>query len=305
MDVMKPDTPETQPSKSSFLKLFATGLIVCLLALGALIGLAYPLAKPEGISNAIIWAISHWWVAFGIGALGLILRGLISRLAIGKALFAYLLPAAVVMVLIGICQLVFPDLGFREELFGYLPLVLAFYLIGLMWASLLAKGSEQTTFLRSVLPGIVGGALIVGLVAVPVFRSNAFIYHKAFALKISERTVKEGAIVAEGAVDIKKPGDYAFSAPRYTYDIAAEGDAGGTSIEYGKIIWGAAGEPKAGSTGTYPMRIRWEKNVPATQQELLEGSIDGDVVTLEVRGSAPDQKELLFSLYAPSQGRAN
>jgi hypothetical protein len=305
MEVMNAETLENQPPKSSFLKLLATGLIVWVLALVALVGLAWPVAKPEGVSNAIIWAVSHWWVAFGIGALALIIRGLISRRAVAQPLFAYLLPAALVTALVGICQLIFPDLGFREELFGFLPLVLAFYLIGLVWASLLAKGSGQGTFIRSVLPAILGGTLIVGLVAVPVFGSNAFIYHKAFDLRISDRSLKEGAIVAEGVLEIKKPGDYVFSAPRYSYNMPPDENTDLSTIEYGRITWGAAGEPKAGIGGSYPMSIRWEKNVPASQRELVENTVDGEMIKVEVRDAAAEKKELLFSLYAQLPDKGN
>ncbi len=296
---MNPENPETKPHKSDFLKLFATGLLAWAVGSLILLGLAWPIAKPESASIAAVWAISYWWAAFAFGAVAMIAHGLISRLKLGRALAAYLLPAVLLAVFAGICQLIYPDAGFREDLFSYLPLILVFYFLGLLWSSLAKSGTEQTTFIRSVMPAMVGGIVILGLVAVPVFRSNAFIYHKAFDLKVSKRALQNGGITADVVLDIHKPGTYSFAAPRYIYSAFDEMSATDSMIEYGEITWGTAGEPKGGSTGSFPLQIRWIKNVPKSEKDLVDQESFEDGVVMEVRDPSEQNEEILFSIFAP------
>ncbi|MEX1114837.1 MAG: hypothetical protein WEB53_06280 [Akkermansiaceae bacterium] len=286
-------------SKSAFTKLLSTGLIGWALGVLILLGLAWPIAKPESFAIAVIWAISHWWAAFALGAVLLIARGLISRLAIGSAMLAYLLPATILLAVAGICQLVYPDRGFREDLFSYLPLVLIFYIIGLIWSSLSKDETDQAGFIRAVLPAALGGLIILGFVAVPVFSSNAFIYHEAFDLKVTDRKLQNGSIAANAVLEIRKPGNYNFTAPRYIYSAFEEMGATDSTIEYGQITWGTAGEPKPNATGSYPFQVRWLKNVPTTEKELADRLEYEDPITMEVRDPSKETEQPIYNIYAP------
>lgn len=301
---MTVENPAHVSSKSAFTKLLASGLIGWVLGTLVLLGLAWPIAKPESVAIAVIWAISYWWAAFALGAVLLVARGLVSRLAIGSALLAYLLPAAILIAVAAICQLVYPDRGFREDLLSYLPLVLIFYVIGLIWSALSKDETHQAGFIRAVLPATLGGIIILGFVAVPVFSSNAFIYHQAFDLKISNRSLKDGGIAADAVLEIRKPGNYSFTAPRYIYSAFEEMSATDSTIEYGQITWGAAGEPKANATGSYPFQIRWKQNVPKTEKELVERSEFEDPITVEVRDPSKEGEQPIYSIYAAQPSAA-
>ena len=296
---MNSENPETATPKSSFAKRLATGLIGWALGTVVLFGAAWPMAKPESVSIAAIWTISHWWIPYAFGAVLLIVRGLVSRLSMGTALLAYLLPVALLTGVAGICLLVYPENNLRADLFGYLPLVLLFYFVGFLWMSLAKSGTANTAFLRSVLPAILGGVTVLGLVAVPVFNSNSFIYRNAFGLVISKTAVANGAMVADAVLEVRKPGRYEFTAPRYFYSEYEDKTGSDMGIELGKITWGSAGTPKESVPGTYPLQIRWEKNIPATATELTARTTPEDRISLDVHKPAVESKELIFSIYAP------
>ncbi len=291
-------THELGSSKSDFFKLFATGLFGCIVATLALLGAAWPVGHAESLAPAAMWAISQWWIAFVFGGVLLVLRGLLSRMSISTALAAYLLPAAAFMAIVGIFLAIYPDPGFRTDLFGFMPLILIFYICGFLWMTFAKSGTPNTAFLRSVLPAIVGGVIILGLVAVPVFRSNNFIYRNTFGWVVTKRAITNGELIADAVLEIRKPGTYDFAAPRYSYPDNKEQANTVSLIELGKITWGPAGAPKEGVPGIYPLQIRWEKNIPAALPTNLPPYSDEDMVTLEVRDPSSESKDLIFSVSA-------
>lgn len=288
----------TQTSKSAFTKLFATGLLGWLIGGLLLFGAAWPIIKPEVVPIAVVWALSYWWVAFVFGAVLLVIRGLLSRVAFGSALLAYLLPAGLLWGITVVCQLIYPNQGFGEDLRAYLSLVVLFYIIGLGWAMSSKDVSGNSTLLRAVLPAIMGGMIIHGLVAVPVFNSNAFKYHKAFALSVSKRALQAGGLTADAILEIRKPGSYVFTSPRSIDSGYEDMDEMDSVFENGEITWGSAGAPKEGSTGAYPFQIRWLKSVPATETALAHPGEADNFVTVEVWSPAVNPAELLISVYA-------
>lgn len=294
---MNSKSNEVDASKSTFSKLFLTGLLGWVVGSLLLFGAAWPLGPSESASTATMWAISHWWIAFLFGAILLVVRGLISRLSIGTALFAYILPAASLMAVVGICLAIYPDRGFRSDLFSYIPLILIFYILGFLWMTFAPKDSEKSTFLRAVLPAVIGGIIVLGLVTVPVFRSYNFIYRNAFGLVVTKNTVSNGTMTAHAVLEIRKPGNYDFVAPRYS-PYNGEESVMDTSVELGKITWGAAGIPKEGVPGTYPLQIRWEKNIRDVKSDPSYPTFDEDVVYLEVRDPSDASKELMFNISA-------
>jgi len=149
-----------------------------------------------------------------------------------------------------------------------MALVLAFYVLGFLWMLIDPGSSANTAFIRVVLPAMIGGLVVLGLVAVPVFSSNHIIYRDAFGPSVSKATVANGAMVADVVLEIHKPGNYAFSAPRFIYGGEMEMSDAGPPLEYGKITWGAAGPPKEGSTGnlsiTDPLGEKHSQNPTTT-----------------------------------------
>lgn len=293
---MNTEPPEKPVPMSAFAKLLATGLAGWVLGNLVLFGAAWPVGHAETPAIAAMWAISHWWIAFAFGAVLLIARGLLSRVSFGTALMAYLLPAALLSAIAGICVAVYPDQGFSSDLLGYMPLALIFYVFGFLWMSFVKSGSGNTAFLRSVIPATVGGVSILGLIAVPVFKSNNFIYRNAFGLEVSKTAITNGAMVADAVLKIHKSGHYDFTAPRFIYSEQITDTE--SAIELGKITWGPAGAPKEGAPGTYPFQIRWEKNIPPTMAEMRQHMPDDDMIYLEVRDPADASKELLYNITA-------
>lgn len=299
---MSAEKSEFVASKSNFTNLLASGLAGWVVGTLGLLGVGWFSANPQTFSLAVVWAISHCWIAFAFGAVVLILRGVMSGASLGAPLLAYLLPAAVLTAVVGICQLVYPDQGFREDLLSYLPLVLPFYLIGLAWAAVAKEETRKAPLIRAVIPALLGGLIILGMVAVPVFNSNAFVYHNAFDLKVSKRDLQQGVMTADAVLEIRKPGTYAFSVPRYTLPELEGFSAPDFVIEYGTITWGAAGEPKTGLTGVYPLQIRWQKNVHATGRELLERGLEEEPVTMQIHDPASKETTPLVCIYAEVPG---
>ena len=211
---------------------------------------------------------------------------------------AYLLPAASLMAIVGICLAIYPDRGFRSDLFSYIPLILIFYILGYLWMKFTPKESDNTTFLRAVLPAVIGGAIILGLVAVPVFKSDNFVYRNAFGLVVTKNTVSNGAMIADAVLEIRKPGNYDFAAPRFSPFNGEQILDMDASVELGKITWGAGGTPKEGVSGTYPLQIRWEKNIPSAKPHQPNPMFYEDMVYLEVRDPSDASKDLIFNISA-------
>jgi hypothetical protein len=238
---------------NSFQKLFSTGIIGWLLGSLAIFVATWTLTKPEAFSDALMSSLSYWWIAFALGFLALLVRGALIKQSLGQAVVAYLLPIAVITGAAGLCLAIYPDAGFRDELVGYLPVVLVFYVFGLVWIRV--RNQEDNPFARAVLPPIIGGLMILAFVVVPVFSSNAFLYRNAFGFSVVKTTTPEGVVQAEAVLEIHKPGNYQFTAPQF--DIGPDFSP---EKAKGEITWGAAGEPKEGKTGTFPLQIRWNKS---------------------------------------------
>lgn len=265
-----PPVVETQRSaKSAFAKLFGVGVLGWIAASLVVFVMSWKVIHSESIPSAFMWTMAHWWIAFAVGLVLMVGYGLVKKLPVGRAMMAYSLPVLVLVVLASLCLAIYPDNGFRMEFSTYLPLVIMFHVLGLLWVSLSRDAEEQSAFTCAVLPSLVGGLIILGFVAYPVFTGDPFRYRDAFKFTISKAAVVDGEIRSEGTIEISKPGNYEFVAPRYSfaeYMTSGEVDSG---LDVGTITWGSAGAPTAGKTGVFPLKIVWRKGVlPATFKEL-------------------------------------
>ena len=268
-----------------FQKAFAAGVGGWLAGGLALFGISWGIAKPGSASSAAVWTLSHGWIAFLIGLSVMIAYGAMKKYQIGAAMVAYLVPALVLALSSGICLLIFPDRLLGEELMIYLPVVFLFYVLGLLWLWLGRDPAKRDLSMRAMIPSVVGGLIILGFVAVPVFASDAFRYRDAFGLKLTNSSSENGVLKVEGEIDIRKAGNYRFSAPRYAWDGMMEESASGEpQVEMGEITWGKTGEPVAGSIGRFPMQIVWrgKNGVVVTNSDLPP---DEDYINIEVRSS--------------------
>lgn len=296
---MNPEATLNAVPPSGFAKLLATGLIGWMTGSIVLVAVGWYWAHATTVSIAAMWAISHWWIAFGFGAVLILVHSLMGRIASATALAAYLLPVALLTMVAGICLAIYPDPGFRTDLFGYMALVLFFYILGFLWMTLAPGGKGNTNSLRLLLPAMVGGLVVLALVAVPVFTSNLFIYRNAFDLAISKTSITNGAMIADAVLEVRKPGNYGFSAPRFIYGGDKEMTEPQPALEYGKITWGTAGEPKQGAAGIYPLQIRWEKNIPTGPGSSLIDGMELEMISLEVRDAAAPANDPFFNISAP------
>lgn len=287
------------PARSSFTKLFAVGVFGWFLGGVVLFGLSWRISGADSLPAALIWTISHCWIGFLAGLVLLAAYGIAKRLPLGAAALAYALPAAVLATIAGICLWVYPDNLLREELFTYLPVVLLFYVLGLVWL-LLRKTSPAPVFACAVIPAVVGGLVILGFVAVPVFASDAFRYRDAFELQVSKTSIKDGTIQVEGSIEIRKPGNYEFSAPRYVWQEAVDSSSE-LQVEMGQITWAGAGEPKSSTVGVFPVQIVWKRGVPK-QAGTAELPPYEDSVSIEVR-SPEEGSRVIYSMCAPMLGK--
>jgi energy-coupling factor transporter transmembrane protein EcfT len=223
----------------------------------------------------------------------------------GTNLLAYLLPVAVIGALAGICLAIYPDASFQGDLMGYLPVaLLVFYLFAVLWMTL--RKEAPFAFVRAVFPPIAGGIAILVFVAVPVFTGNAFRYRDAFGLKIGKVTSSEGGLVAEGVLEIRKAGRYQFTVPHFCFYgpgmWPGMGPGMGPEAGRGTIVWGEAGEPGEGKTGSYPLQIRWEETALRKLAQTMP-PIPGltNMAIIEVRDPAAPQT-LIYSVSASLSG---
>lgn len=277
----------------AFLKLFTAGVTGWVAGLVILFGVSWVLSRPVSVPVAIVWTISHSWAAFLFGVLVLVVYGWIARLPLGRAGLAFILPVGLLAGIACLCLWVYPDSALREDLMVYLPMVLMFYGIALLWIRV-CRGSGDA-FARALMPTMLGGLVILGFVAVPVFASDAFRYRNAFQFTISKMEVRDGKFVAEGTLGIREPGRYEFTAPRYVWSPDIEE----SEMEAGVITWGAAGAPKTDAPGVFPLQIVWSRAM------CLEGAADlgayfEDAIQLEVRDPEKEGR-VIYSLIAPMQ----
>jgi len=285
--------PQTATDLRAFLKLFTAGVLGWVAGLVILFGLSWVLSRPVNVMVAIVWTISHSWGAFLFGVLVLVVHGWIAGHPLGRAGLAFILPVGLLAGIAWLCLWVYPDHALREDLLVYLPMVLMFYGMALLWIWV-RRGSDDA-FARALMPTMLGGLVILGFVAVPVFASDAFRYRNAFQFTISKMEMRDGKFVAEGTLGIREPGRYQFTAPRYFWSPDIEE----SEMEAGVITWGGAGAPQADVTGVFPLQIVWSRAL------CPEGAVDlgayfEDAIQLEVRD--PDKEgRVIYSLIAPMQ----
>lgn len=247
------------------LKPFGAGIAGWILGLLVLFGLAWPLSKPDTVANAFMWMIERWWAAFALGFVVLIITALRKKIALKASMVAYLLPVGIMLALALACVWIYPNSGFREDLLSYMPVTVVFYVMSWIWISI--GKNKQPDLIKASTPPLFGGIMILALVAVPVFRSNAFIYRNAFTLDVSDFQVSGQTMVANCTLEIHKPGNYEFrSPPLYYFEVIYPELIGQDQAPDVELQWGAAGKPAAGATGKYPLAINW-KNIP--EHELM------------------------------------
>jgi len=272
---------------------FGAGILGWILGLMVLFGLAWPLSSPDTVSNAIIWMLEHWWAAYALGLVVLVAKALIAKIPPLTSLVAYILPLAVMMLLAMTFIWVYPNSGFREDLLSYIPVAVVFYVMSWIWISVSKQG--EPGLLRASAPPLLGGIIILALVAVPVFTSNAFIYRNAFTLDVLEVQRPENSLVAKCVLEIHKPGDYEFRSPSsYYFEMIYPELMEDGSMPQSTVVWGDAGKPAAGNSGSYPLEIRWN-NIPKTEMAAAEMMTDAVPILLEAHASGkPD--EVLYTL---------
>jgi hypothetical protein len=273
--------------KTSFAKIFGVGVAGWILGTLAVFIVAAVSVFADSIPSAFIWTMSHWWIGFILGLVLMVGYGMAKKAPVAKPLLAYVLPILVVFVVALICLAIYPDAAFRVEFNTYLPLVMMFHLLGLVWVSIFSGSDESPAFTRAVIPSLVGGLMILGFVAAPVFNSDAFRYRNAFKFTITKAALVNGEIHSEGTVEILKPGNFEFVAPRYSFAEYLSSGEGDTGLDVGTITWGAPGEPTTGKTGVFPIKIVWRKGVlPATFTTLpdYENEVFLDVCDLDEGG---------------------
>lgn len=293
----RPIPNKNLPMKNNHIP-FAAGVVGWILGLFVILGLAWPLTSPDTVSTAVMWAIGYWWAAYSFGLVLLVITALIKKAPLQPSLLGYIVPVAVMAALALACLWIYPNSGFREELMSYMPVAVVFYLLSLLWVTLRKPTETKGDLLRTVVPPLFGGIMILALVAVPVFTSNAFIYRNAFAFDVLEVKHPEKSMVAKCLLVIHKPGDYEFRAPSFYYfDMMDPDTADGTNAPTSTINWGEAGKPAAGATGKFPLEIHWN-NIPAIAKADLEAMMaDALPILLEAR-SAAQPEQILYTVSA-------
>ena len=284
------------PSTSVFPRIFTVGVFGWLVGSLIILGLAWPLIRPDNFASAVLWSISHWWAAYAFGLVLLIGAALASRASFALAARAYVLPVALLAGIAWVCQWIYPDAVFRGDLFTYLPVVLIFYIFGCLWMLASIEKTDAPAFARAVIPSVLGGLVILGFVAIPVFAGNAFRYRNAFQLKISKLELADGVVTGAGSVEIKKPGNYQFAGPRFLCDEMETLDEIEPGSEIGTISWDGTEAPKPGTLGVFPFKVAWRKGMLPKHMTALPAA--NNSVYLEVR-SPETENEMIYSLDAP------
>lgn len=302
---MSQESEKKNEKKASCAKPLTAGLIGWVLGFILLLAAAWPIIHPEVFSIAALWALSHWWIAFLFGAVVLVTVGFITRQPFGTDLLSYLLPVCILVLISGVFIMIYPDTTFRSDLLGSLGAICLFQAVGLIWISVKKSESGKSRLTLSVLPAVFGGLVILTMLAVPVFTSNSFIYRNAFTLAVTKTSLSDGAVLADAVLEIKKPGSYRFSAPRYNYLDNATASVDEGFVELGKITWGSAGAPGEKSVGSYPFQIRWEKSVPKSQEDFNRSIETDNPIYLEVHDTAKTEGDFLYSIYASAVAKGN
>jgi hypothetical protein len=156
-----------------------------------------------------------------------------------------------------------------------------------------------------VVPPLFGGIMILALVAVPVFTSNAFIYRNAFDLDVTEVKHPDKSMVAKCVLEIRKPGDYEFRAPSFFYFemMGPEGEDAANAPS-STINWGGTGKPASGATGKFPLEIHWSNIPDFAKEDLIAMMSDALPILLEAR-SAAKPEEILYTVSAEETKEAD
>ena len=265
-----------------------------IVGLVVLFGLAWPLSSPDTVANAIMWMLEHWWAAYALGLVFLFAKALSAKIPPLTSLIAYILPLAVMMLLAMAFIWIYPNTGFREDLLSYIPVSVVFYIMSWMWISL--SKLDEPGLLRATTPPLFGGVIILALVAVPVFTSNAFIYRKAFTLDVLEVQRPENALVAKCVLVIHKPGDYEFRSPSsYYFEMIYPELMEDDKMPQSTVVWGEAGKPAAGASGKYPLEIRWN-NIPKSEM-MAATEMMTDALPILLEAHPPGKPaEVLYTL---------
>jgi hypothetical protein len=281
-------------ASSSFSTLFGAGIFGWLLGVLGLLVFAWSQKTQGGYAGMVMWAFFHGWIAFLIGLVFMIGWGIATGRSPWRAAFGFLLPACLLALVAGICLLIYPNSLFREDLLTYLPMVVLFYVFGLLWARVGEGGGAGQSFTRATLPAIIGGLVVLCFVAAPVFASDAFRYRDAFRLSAAKTGVQDGVLQFEGSLEIRKPGSYRFSAPRYLWEEIGNENVSEPETENGEFVWGAAGAPAAGATGVFPVKIIWRKGVRQTSASV-EAMPFQDSIHIEITTDG-EPNRVIFSL---------
>jgi hypothetical protein len=275
---------------------YKAGVIGWIVGFILVFGLSWSIESPETLANAVMWTIQNWWAAYAFGGIVLILTALLKRITPMPSLTAYVVPVAFMTILAMACLWVYPDAGFRIEFMSFMPLIIVFYLLSMIWVSLRKNSQSAGDSFRTLVPTVLGGTMLLAMVAIPVFSSNTFKYQDAFNLKITEVLHPEKSMVAKGILEIRKPGNYEFSAPTFFYfDMISGFDPETDHEPKCSIAWGEAGKPAAGATGTFPIELVWS-NIPVSiKKELASMPADTLPILLEAR-SAEEPDELLYTI---------
>jgi hypothetical protein len=292
------DGPAASPAPataSAFSKLFGAGVVGWFLGVLGVLVFAWAQKNQGGFAATVIWTFSHGWIAFLIGLVVLIGYGIATGKSVARAALCYVLPACVLALMAGICLMIYPDSMLREELFTFLPLVFLFYVFGLLWLRMGEGGNSSPSFARATLPALIGGLVVLCFVTVPVFASDAFRYRDAFTLSMTKAGTQDGAFRFEGSLEIRKPGSYRFSAPRYVWGAGPSEDASEPETELGEFTWGAAGAPGPEATGVFPLQIVWRKGLP--QSSAADAMPIEDSIYIDVH-KGDEQDRVVYSLHA-------
>ena len=259
--------------------------------------LLYPvglkIGRQETAAGATLWVLEHWWAAFLLGLIALLVAAVRSKTKPLQALVAYAVPVVLLAAVAGLCLLIYPNASFRDELAGYLPVAVVFYLFGYVWATM--RKQEEGSLARALVPPLVGGFLILAFVALPVFTGNAFRYRNAFGLEVTQVKRDADKMIAECVLEIRKPGDYVFTAPvAYLLEFIMTSPDGAQEFPPGTITWGGSGAPSAGSTGKFPMTIQWHK-VPKDHTLAPEFVMEPSPIYVDVH-PAKNPQETLYTI---------
>lgn len=287
------------PSRGRIEKPFGFGILGLVLGFLALLIAAWPVAKPESFSTAIMWTIGLWPIPFLLGLVFLILGGLGDKRSLLSALTAYLLPPVALFVAALVCVAIYPSPSFTDELSGFLPVAGLFSIFGWAWMRLRASAGPGGQWLRAAMPPLFGGFMILAFVVVPVFTSNAFLYRNAFVLNVIKVERSDGGLLATCVLEVHKPGHYRFSAPSHFFmePILMEGEH---QMPVAKIIWGAAGEPGEGADGSFPLQISWDK-LPSYSDDLYGGMQPMDTALYLEARHADQPDNLLITISSRSE----